>query len=274
MLPQARSDETGMGTAMLLAIDIGNTNVVVGVFKGEQILTSWRLATERARMTDEWWSILATLAASDHIDLQALDGIIFSSVVPRLTPVFMELSRNRLHHEPVVVNANLDFGVGILIDNPSEVGADRLANTVAAFVQHGGPAVVVDFGTGTNFDVVSEQGDYIGGAIAPGLTLALEALTSRAARLSAVELAVPERAIGRDTFTSVQSGTVLGYIGLIEGLLVRIERELGAKPFVIATGGLGGVIAPHTSAIDTYEPDLTLHGLRIIFERVQARNAS
>jgi type III pantothenate kinase len=262
-----------MGNVMLLAIDIGNTNVVVGVFEGDGILTSWRLATERTRMTDEWWAILATLATSDNVDLLALDGIIFSSVVPRLTPVFMELSRERLQLEPVVVNSRLDFGISVLIDNPSEVGADRLANTVAAFVQHGGPAVVVDFGTGTNFDVVSERGDYIGGAIAPGLTLALEALTSRAARLSAVELAVPERAIGRDTFSSVQSGTVLGYIGLIEGLLVRIEHELGAKPFVIATGGLGGVIAPHTSAIDTYEPDLTLHGLRIIFERVQQRSA-
>ncbi len=130
---------------------------------------------------------------------------------------------------------------------------------------------MVDFGTGTNFDVVSADGDYIGGAIAPGLTLALEALTSRAARLSAVELAVPEHAIGRSTIDSVQSGTVLGYIGLIEGLLTRITAELGEKPFVIATGGLGGVIAPHTGAIDTYEPDLTLDGLRIIFSRVQGR---
>jgi type III pantothenate kinase len=258
---------------MLLAVDIGNTNVVVGIFQGEKILTSWRLATERTRMTDEWWAILATLASSDSVDLQSLDGAILSSVVPRLTPVFVELCRERLRREPVVVNSQLDCGIGILIDNPVEVGADRLANTVAAFTRHGGPAVVVDFGTGTNFDVVSERGDYIGGAIAPGLTLALEALTSRAARLSAVELAVPEHAIGRDTFTSVQSGTVLGYIGLIEGLLVRITGELGAKPVVIATGGLGGVIAPHTSAIDTYEPDLTLHGLCIIFERVQERSA-
>jgi type III pantothenate kinase len=258
---------------VLLAIDIGNTNVVVGIFKGDQILTSWRLATERTRMADEWWAIFATLANSDNVDLATLDGAIFSSVVPRLTPVFVELCRERLHREPVVVNAGLDFGIGVLIDNPSEVGADRLANTVAAFTRHGGPAVVVDFGTGTNFDVVSASGDYIGGAIAPGLTLALEALTSRAARLSAVELAVPERAIGRDTFSSVQSGTVLGYIGLIEGLLARISQELGEKPVVIATGGLGGVIAPHTDAIDTYEPDLTLHGLRIIFERIRLRSA-
>lgn len=253
---------------MLLAIDIGNTNVVVGLFHGDQILTSWRLATERTRMPDEWWAILSTLADKDQIDLTALHGTILSSVVPRLTPVFVELCQRRLRHEPVIVNSQLDFGIKIEIGDPREVGADRLANTVAAFTRHGGPAVVVDFGTGTNFDVVSAEGSYIGGAIAPGLTLALEALTSRAARLSAVELVVPDHAIGRDTIASVQSGTVLGYIGLIEGLLTRIGRELGTRPYVIATGGLGGVIAPHTSAIDTYEPDLTLVGLRIIFERV------
>ena len=253
---------------MLLAVDIGNTNVVVGLFLGDQMLTSWRLATERTRMPDEWWAIMSTLADKDQIDLNELHGAILSSVVPRLTPVFVEMSQKRLKREPIIVNSRLKFGIEIEIDNPSEVGADRLANTVAAFSRHGGPTVVVDFGTGTNFDVVSASGSYIGGAIAPGLTLALEALTSRAARLSAVELAVPERAIGRDTISSVQSGTVLGYIGLIEGLLTRIGRELGTRPFVIATGGLGGVIAPHTSAIDTYEPDLTLHGLRIIFERV------
>ncbi len=255
----------------LLALDIGNTNVVAGIYEGDHLVTSWRLATERTRMPDEWWAIMSTLAASDTVDLHHLDGAILSSVVPRLTPVFTEMLSSRLAREPVIVSSRLDFGIKVRIDNPAEVGADRLANTVAAFSRHGGPTVVVDFGTGTNFDVVSVDGDYIGGAIAPGLTLALEALTSRAARLSAVELAVPERAIGRSTIDSVQSGTVLGYIGLIEGLLTRIAVELNSEPFVIATGGLGGVIAPHTSAIDTYEPDLTLEGLRIIFERVDGR---
>ncbi len=259
---------------MLLTIDIGNTNVVVGIFEGESLVASWRLATERARMPDEWWSIFSTLAATDAVDLRELDGAILSSVVPRLTPAFSEMLHGRLNRDPIILNSTLDFGIKILIDNPTEVGADRLANTVAAFARHGGPAVVVDFGTGTNFDVVSADGDYVGGAIAPGVALALEALTSRAARLSAVELAVPDHAIGRNTFESVQSGTVLGYIGLIEGLLARITSELGARPFVIATGGLGGVIAPHTDAIDTYEPDLTLVGLRIIFERVSRSRAS
>lgn len=253
---------------MLLAIDIGNTNVVAGIYGNERLVTSWRLATERARMADEWWAIFSTLAQHDGVDLRSLDGAILSSVVPRLTPAFTDMLAMRLDREPVIVSSKLEFGIKIRIDNPAEVGADRLANTVAAFARHGGPTVVVDFGTGTNFDVVSAEGDYIGGAIAPGLNLALEALTSRAARLSAVELAVPEHAIGRNTIESVQSGTVLGYIGLIEGLLARIANELGDSPFVIATGGLGGVIAPHSDAIDSYEPDLTLDGLRIIFERV------
>ncbi len=259
---------------MLLTIDIGNTNVVVGIFDGETLVTSWRLATERARMADEWWSIFSTLAASDAVDLHQLDGAILSSVVPRLTPEFTDMLSARLNRDPIILSSTIEFGIKIRIDNPTEVGADRLANTVAAFARHGGPAVVVDFGTGTNFDVVSADGDYIGGAIAPGLTLALEALTSRAARLSSVELAVPTHAIGKTTFESVQSGTVLGYIGLIEGLLTRITAELGARPFVIATGGLGGVIAPHTDAIDVYEPDLTLVGLRIIFERVSRSTLS
>jgi len=259
---------------LLLAIDIGNTNVVIGVYQGEALIASWRLATDRARMPDEWWAIFSTLAASDAVDLDRLDGAILSSVVPRLTPAFTEMLSERLNREPVILNSSLEFGIKISIPNPTEVGADRLANTVAAFARHGGPAVVVDFGTGTNFDVVSEEGDYIGGAIAPGLSLALEALTSRAARLSAIELAVPDRAIGHTTLESVQSGTVLGYIGLIEGLLTRITAELGTEPFVIATGGLGGVIAPHTDAIDVYEPDLTLEGLRIIFERVRRSGAN
>ncbi len=258
---------------MLLAIDIGNTNVVVGIYRGERLVTSWRLATERTRMADEWWAIFSTLAVADGVGLNSFSGAILSSVVPRLTPAFTEMIATRLHRQPVIVSSKLDFGINVRIDNPAEVGADRLANTVAAFERHGGPAVVVDFGTGTNFDVVSTEGDYIGGAIAPGLNLALEALTSRAARLSAIELVVPERAIGRTTIDSVQSGTVLGYVGLIEGLLTRISAELGAEPYVIATGGLGGVIAPHTESIDVYEPDLTLDGLRIIFERV-TRNGS
>lgn len=253
---------------MLLAVDIGNTNVVVGIYEGAQLVTAWRLATQRAKMPDEWWATLSILAGEEQVDLHDLDGAIIASVVPRLTEMFTEMIERRIGHPPIVISGTMNLGIRVRADNPAEVGADRLANTIAAFERYGGPAVVVDFGTGTNFDVVSAEGDYLGGAIAPGITLALEALTGRAARLTAVELEVPDHVIGRNTIHSVQSGTVLGYIGLVEGLLTRIARELGAEPVVIATGGLGRVIAAHTHAIDAYEPDLTLDGLRILFERL------
>ncbi|HET7036721.1 MAG TPA: type III pantothenate kinase [Thermomicrobiaceae bacterium] len=256
---------------MLLAVDIGNTNIVVGLYDGASLRTSWRMATERAKMPDEWWAVLSILAGEEAIDLRALSGSVVASVVPRLTETFVEMIERRLGRPPVVVSAALDLGIRVEVDNPYEVGADRLADAVAVRARHGAPAVVVDFGTGTNFDVVSPEGAYIGGAIAPGVKLALEALTGQAARLTAVELAVPPSAIGHNTIRAVQSGTVLGYLGLVEGLLARIERELGAKPAVIATGGLGAIFAAHSPAIDAYEPDLTLEGLRLIFERVAAR---
>jgi type III pantothenate kinase len=225
-------------------------------------------------MPDEWWATLSVLARDEGIDLHQLTGSILASVVPRLTETFVEMIERRIGRPPIIVSARLDLGIPVRIDNPFEVGADRLADAVAAEARHGSPAVVVDFGTGTNFDVVSPDGAYIGGAIAPGVKLALEALTGNAARLTAVELTLPPAAIGHNTIHAVQSGTVLGYLGLVEGLLARIERELGAKPTVIATGGLGGIFAAHSAAIDTYEPDLTLEGLRLIYGRVNgARSA-
>jgi type III pantothenate kinase len=258
---------------MLLALDIGYTTVVAGIFEGDRLVTAWRLATERAKMPDEWWAILSILAGEENVDLHGLDGSIVASVVPRLTDVFSEMIARRIKRPPIIVSGLIDLGIGVRVDNPAEVGADRLANTVAAFVRFGGPAVVVDFGTGTNFDVVSAEGDYIGGAIAPGITLALEALTSRAARLTAIDLEYPEHAIGRNTIHHLQSGTVLGYIGLVEGWLARFARELGSEPVVIATGGLGRLISAHTDAIDAYEPNLTLDGLRILFDRITARGS-
>lgn len=254
---------------MLLAADIGNTNVVVGIFDDGDLLATWRFETEHQKMADEWWALLATLAPREGIDLGRIDGVILASGVPVLTATFTEMARRRVGCEPIVVSAALDLGIGVLIDNPAEAGADRLANAVAARARYGGPAIVVDSGTATNFDVVSAEGDYIGGAIAPGVTIALRALTSRAARLTAVDLALPPRAIGRNTTHSVQSGTVFGYIALIEGLLQRITAELGQQPIVIGTGGLGRLFADHIPAIQVYEPNLTLIGLRLIYERVR-----
>lgn len=256
---------------MLLALDIGNTNVVVGLYEGDRLATSWRLATDRSRMPDEWWATLSSLARDEGIDLRRLDGAGIASGVPRLTEVFSELIERRLGRRPVLVSAALDLGIPVRVDYPSEVGPDRLADAVAVRERHGAPSVVVDFGTGTNFDVVSPDGAYIGGAIAPGVQVALDALTGRAARLSSVVLAMPPQAIGRNTVHAIQSGTVLGYVALVEGLLARIGRELGAQPAVVATGGLGALFVDHIPAIGSYEPDLTLEGVRLIYERVTHR---
>lgn len=253
---------------MLLAVDIGNTNIVVGIFQGDRLLTSWRFETDRARMADEWWALLTTLAAGDRIDLRGIEGAIVASGVPQLATTFQELITQRLGREPIQVSAALDLGIRVRVDNPMEVGADRLANAVAAHHRDPGAWVVVDFGTATTLDVVSPEGDYLGGAIAPGVLVALEALTARAARLHAVDLVIPERAIGRNTRQAIQSGTMLGYLGLIEGLLARVSAELGETPNVIATGGLGRLFLSHSPAIPAYDPDLTLTGLRLIYQRL------
>lgn len=256
---------------MLLAVDIGNSNVVVGVFHDDGHLTSWRFETNRARVGDEWWALLVTLAQSDGIDLHQLEGSIIASGVPRLSTTFRQLITTRLGHEPIEVNAGIDLGIDVRTDYPMEVGPDRLANAVAAYHRGPGPWVVVDFGTATTLDVVSADGAYLGGAIAPGVMIALEALTGRAARLSAVDLDLPERAIGRNTTEAIQAGTFLGYVGLIEGLLNRICAELGTAPRVVATGGLGALFTQHSAAIAEYDPDLTLIGLQLIYRRMTAQ---
>lgn len=252
---------------MLLAVDIGNTNVVVGVFAGDVLRTAWRLETAHGKMPDEWWALLATLAGQDGIDTGQITGAILASGVPRLTTTFSEIIERRIGSRPIEVSAAIDLGIQVRTDNPAEVGPDRLANAVAAQARYACPAVVVDFGTATTLDVVSAEGDYLGGAIAPGVTVALEALTRRAARLSAVPLVPPPHAIGRNTTEAIQSGTVLGYLGLIEGLLTRVTAELPRQPTVIATGGLGALFAQHSAMIDAYEPNLTLHGLNLIYQR-------
>jgi type III pantothenate kinase len=266
---QGQSRPANGENGMLLAIDVGNTNVVIGIFGDPELLASWRVEADRDKTPDEWWALLRTLAAADAVDLQEIRGAILASVVPRLTGAFAQMIKRRFHLDPVIVDGDTDLGVRIRAESPAEVGPDRLVNAVAAHALYPGPAVIVDFGTATTFDVVTAEGDYLGGAIAPGVTVALEALTGRAARLIAVDLTVPEWAIGRNTTQSIQSGTMLGYIGLIEGLIARISRELGVTPTVIATGGLGGIFTGQTPAIEVYEPDLTLVGLRLIYERLQ-----
>ncbi|HLI51858.1 MAG TPA: type III pantothenate kinase [Thermomicrobiaceae bacterium] len=253
---------------MQLAVDIGNTNVVAGIFKGSDFVTSWRFETERGKTADEWWALLATLMQQEGIDPNRLDGMAIGSGVPRLTATFRGLCRRRLGRDPIEVRAGVDLGIANQTEMPDEVGPDRLANAVAAISYGPGPWVVIDFGTATTLDVVARDGAYLGGPIAPGVMVALEGLTAHAAQLSSVPLEVPARAIGRNTTEAMQAGIVLGYVGLIEGLLTRITHELGETPRVIATGGLGELFAGQIPAVERYDPNHTLIGLNLVYLRI------
>ena len=250
---------------MLLTIDIGNTNIVLGTYQGETLRASWRLSTEASRMPDEYAALLETLFKFSGGSLRDVSAVVLCSVVPALTATFEELARSYCGCEAIVVGPGTRTGVKILYENPREVGADRIANAVAAFHLYGGPAIVVDFGTATTFDALSADGEYLGGAIAPGLTIAADALFQHAARLFRVELKRPTTAIGRNTGTSVQSGLIFGYVGLIEGLIARFHAEMGPAK-VIATGGLAEIIASQTPAVEIINPLLTLEGLRLIYD--------
>ena len=252
---------------MLLALDVGNTHVVGGLFEGERLYTSWRLNTVASATADELLVLWSGLLESRGVRPDQLDGACLASVVPGATPGYQQLLGEGLSLRTVVVGVGIDLGLEVQVTNPSEAGADRLANALAARERHGKPAIVVDFGTTTNFDVVSPEGNYIGGALAPGVTASMEALAGRAAKLFRVPLVKPPAAIGRDTMTAMQSGAVFGYVGLVEGLIDRIRSELGGSAVTVATGGLSRLIAPETDRIDRVDPDLTLHGIRLIWER-------
>ncbi len=249
----------------LLCIDIGNTNIVLGIYQGEKLLSHWRIATDHRKMPDEYAMLLTDLFAHRGQRLEKIDGISLASVVPPLTGVFEELSRRYLGREPLVVGAGVKTGVRIRYDNPREVGADRVANAAAAYRLYGGPACIVDFGTATAFDAISAEGDYLGGAIAPGISISAEALFRHTAKLPRIDLVRPPRAIGSNTVQSMQSGLLFGYVGLVEGMVTRFRRELGDDMKVIATGGLAEVIARETDILQIIDPWLTLKGLRLIY---------
>jgi type III pantothenate kinase len=251
---------------VLLAVDVGNTNIVLGAYDGSRLAASWRLATDQHRMPDEWGTQLIGLLAYRGMRLDDLDAAAISSVVPTLTVVFREMCERYLSISPLIVEPGIRTGTRILYDNPREVGADRIVNALAAFHRYGGPAIVIDFGTATTFDAISSGGDYLGGAISPGITVSTEALFRYAAKLPHVELARPKSAIGKNTIASMQAGIVLGYVGLVEGLVKRFQQELGGKAKVIATGGLARIIASETEMIDVVDDDLTLEGLRLVYE--------
>ena len=251
---------------MLLTIDIGNTNITIGVFDGSKMKATWRVATGVHRMPDEYASLILHLFEHEGIATSKITDAILCSVVPPLTGVFEEMCRHYLKVSPLLVEAGVKTGVRISMDNPREVGADRIVNAVAAHQLYGGAVIVIDLGTATTFDAVSKEGDYLGGAIAPGIAIATEALFARTAVLPRVELTHPKRAIGRNTVAAMQSGIVFGYAGLIEGIVTRIKQELGGKAKVVATGGYAELLARETPAIEEVNPDLTLIGLRLIYE--------
>jgi len=257
---------------MLLAVDVGNTNMTIGIFDGSKLKATWRVATGVHRMPDEYASLLLSLFERQGIDASRITDAILCSVVPPLVGVFEEMCRRYLKVSPLVIEAGVKTGVRISMDNPREVGADRIVNAVAAHHLYGGAVIVIDLGTATTFDAVSEEGDYLGGAIAPGIAIATEALFARTAVLPRVELTHPKLAIGRNTVAAMQSGIVFGYAGLIEGVVARIREELGGKAKVVATGGYAELLARETPVIDEVNPDLTLIGLRLIYEMNKAKD--
>ena len=255
---------------MLLCIDIGNTNIVMGLWDGNSWAAHWRVRTVREQMPDEYAVLLGALLQQSGYRMQDVSRAVVGSVVPPLTTVFTELFEQYIDSEPLVVGPGVRTGLRIRIDNPVELGADLVANAVAAFHRFGAACIVVDLGTATTFSAVSQEGDFLGVAIALGLGVAAEALASRTAQLPRVSLVPPPSAIGRNTVHSMQSGLIYGYVGLVEGLIRRIRSELGGTAEVIATGGLSRVLAALTTEIGTVDPWLTLEGLRLISERNRA----
>ena len=255
---------------MLLTIDIGNTNITFGVYDRQEALQHhWRIKTDHDRLPDEYGIIMLGLMLHEGLNFSDIRGVAMASVVPPLTQVFIEMIERFIKQRPLLVGADVKTGVDILIDNPQDVGADRIVDAAAAFKLYGGPACIVDFGTATTFDAVSDRGEYLGGAIAPGISIAAEALFSRTAKLPRIDFLPPPRAIGTNTIHAMQSGLIFGYVGLVEGMVSRFRQELGQQMRVIGTGGLARTMAKETSVIEIVNPWLTLEGLRIIWEMNQ-----
>ena len=252
---------------MLLAIDVGNTQTHLGAFRGDEVAEHWRFQTRAGATGDELAERIAGLLGLSGIEIAAIEAIVVSSVVPPLGAEYEAMARRYYDASCLTVGPKIKTGMPIRIDTPYEVGADRLANAIAAYERIGGCCVVVDFGTGINFDAVSSNGEYLGGAIAPGVEISLTALTERGARIPRIDLAEPATAIGKSTRGAIQSGVIFGFAGLVDGIARRVERELGGDPDFIATGGLAGAIVPFCESIDEVDDLLTLTGLRLIWER-------
>ena len=252
---------------MLLVMDVGNTNTALGVFEGERLVTHWRLTTERARTVDEYGVHARTLFAFAGLDFRAINAVAIASVVPQLDHTLRRMCEVYFRLTPLFIDNTTDTGLTILYDPPSDVGADRLVDAVAAVHKYGAPCIVVDFGTATNFEVIAEGGRYLGGVITPGISISTDALFARAARLPRVAIERPQRVIGASTLSAIQSGLYYGYAGLVDGILRRMIEELGSAPRVVATGGLAPLIATASDLIEVVDLTLTLDGLRLVYER-------
>ncbi|MCP4727238.1 MAG: type III pantothenate kinase [bacterium] len=252
---------------MLLAIDIGNTNIVLGLFEGESIVKRWRLDSHSRKTEDEWALHLHNILTNSGYNFSDIRDIALSSVVPALTPVFQALSKKFLSKDALNITNEIDHGLTIVYKDPSTVGADRICNAAAGFKIYGGPLVIIDFGTATTYDVISKTGEYLGGLISPGLETAALQLHRRAAKLPTVELEFPDEIVAKSTEKSMQAGIMFGAIAQIEGIIKRIEDELGDTVIAISTGGIGGVIKDKTPLIIAYEPDLTLIGIQMIYKK-------
>lgn len=259
---------------MLLVIDIGNTNITLGIYNEDQLIGTYRLTTKMERTSDEFGFMLVSFLSTSSIKPEDIHDIIISSVVPKINYSFTNAIKKYIHKEPIFIGPGIKTGIDIRIDTPSSLGADRLVDAAGAYYTYGGPCIVIDFGTATTYDVVTAKGEFIGGATAPGLGISANALSSQAAKLPEVEIQKPEKIIAKNTIKSMQAGTVYGYIGQTEYIIKKIKEEYGQDLKVISTGGLGRVISNETDEIDIYDADLTFKGLKLIYDRNKKKENS